>query len=261
MSAYSTPSTALIAAEREDHGAPPPDGRAEQVEHDAHEAVHRDLGHHAAHQRRYMARRGRVGQRQPHVQGHQAGLGSGSDQGQHQDGGGQAGRMGRCRADGIEAVTAGRAGQQAEGQQQRQGAEAGHQQVDVPRPGVVALLVVRHHQRPRGERHELPGEQEREGVVGQDDQIHAGQEHRKERQDAAGRRSRADHSRGHTGWPSSRQDSRRRETARSGNPGGNARRATATRSAVGQWQPHWAWVTSTAPAAASATVLTTNPAA
>ena len=47
--------------------------------------------------------------------------------------------------------------------------------------------MVRHHQRPRGERHELPGQQERERVVGEHDQVHAGEKRREERQHAARR--------------------------------------------------------------------------
>ncbi len=43
---------------------------------------------------------------------------------------------------------------------------------------------MRHHQRPRGERHELPGKEERERVVGEHDQVHAGEEGREEGQHA-----------------------------------------------------------------------------
>ena len=60
-------------------------GVAEQIEHDADEGVDRDLGHDAAHQRRDMARRGGMGERQPGVQRHEAGLGSGADQHQNQN--------------------------------------------------------------------------------------------------------------------------------------------------------------------------------
>ena len=77
------------AAEREHDDAPPPGRRAEQIEDDADEAVDRDLGHHAAHQRRDVARRGRMGERQPDVQRHEAGLRAGAEQHQHQDEAGQ----------------------------------------------------------------------------------------------------------------------------------------------------------------------------
>ena len=68
------------AADRQHHDAPPPGRRAHQIEHDAHEAVDRDLGHDAAHQRGDVTGRGRMGERQPHVQRHQAGLGASSQQ-------------------------------------------------------------------------------------------------------------------------------------------------------------------------------------
>ena len=53
---------------------PPTSSVAQQIEDDANEAVDRDLGHDAAHQRRNMARRGGMGERQPDMQRHQAGL-------------------------------------------------------------------------------------------------------------------------------------------------------------------------------------------
>ena len=78
------------AAQREDHHGRPPAGRAEQVEHDAHEAVDRDLGHDPAHQRRDVAGCRRMGQRQPDMERHQPGLGAGAEQGQGQHQGGGA---------------------------------------------------------------------------------------------------------------------------------------------------------------------------
>ena len=47
--------------------------------------------------------------------------------------------------------------------------------------------MMRHHQCPGGERHEFPCDQEGEGVVGQHDEVHAGQEGGKERQHPGGR--------------------------------------------------------------------------
>ena len=44
--------------------------------------------------------------------------------------------------------------------------------------------MVRHHQRPGRQRHELPRDQEGEGVVGEHDEIHAGEKGRIERQHA-----------------------------------------------------------------------------
>ena len=133
-----------------------------------------------------MAGRRRMGQRQPDVQRHEAGLGAGAehDQGQH-----DAARHGRrvARADRGEIVAALGPGQHAEGEQQRQRAEAGHRQVDVARARIVGVLVMGHDQRPRRERHEFPGQQEGERVVGEHHEAHAREEGRKERQDARGR--------------------------------------------------------------------------
>ena len=171
------------AADRQHHGAGPPCRRTEQIEHDAHEAVHRDLGHHPAHQRRHMARRGGMRERQPGVQRHDAGLRSGADQRKHQGECGDA----RCRVRGthrVEAVAAGWSGQQAEAQQQGEAGEACHDDVDVAGVRIAGFAMVRHHQRPGGERHQLPGEQEAERVVGDNHQVQPGEERRIERQHA-----------------------------------------------------------------------------
>ena len=44
--------------------------------------------------------------------------------------------------------------------------------------------MVRHDERPRRKRHELPGKEEGERVGGEHDEVHAGEERRKERQHA-----------------------------------------------------------------------------
>ena len=162
-------------------------GGAGEIEDDAHEAVDGDLGHHAAHQRRDVARRRRMRERQPDMQRHDAGLRAGADQ--RQDQGQRAerrrGMRGAHLREGIKAVGP---GEQAEGEQQSERAEARHHQIDVAGAHVVGHAVVRHHQRPRGQRHELPGDQEGEGVVGEHDQRHAGEKGGIERQHALRRR-------------------------------------------------------------------------
>jgi hypothetical protein len=85
-------------------------------------------------------------------------------------------------ADGVEVITAIGTRQQTKGQQQRQGAEAGHDQVEIAGAGIGRVLMMGHDQRPRTQRHEFPGEQEREGVIGQQHQVHPGQKRRVERQ-------------------------------------------------------------------------------
>ncbi len=67
------------AAEDKHDRRPPPLDRSEQIEDDADERVDRYLGHHSAHQGRDMARRCRVGEWQPHVQWHDAGLRPGTE--------------------------------------------------------------------------------------------------------------------------------------------------------------------------------------
>ena len=169
-----------------DHG-PPPFRLAEEVEHDPHEAVDRDLGHNAAHQRRDVARRRRVRERQPDVQRHEAGLRSGAEENKHQDQPGERPRL-PSGLDVGEGVAPVRPGKEREGEKETQGPEARHDEVDVAGAQVLRLLVMRHDERPGGERHELPGEEEGEGVVGEDDEVHAGEERREERQDAHRRR-------------------------------------------------------------------------
>ena len=172
------------AGERDDEDAPPPGRRAVEVEDDADEAVDGDLGHHPAHQRRDVAGRGRVGERQPDMQRHQARLRAGAEEDQDQD---QSGERGGRAAHLGERVSAAAAGEQSEGEQQAERAEARHDDVDVAGAPVLGIAVMRHHQRPGRQRHELPGDEEREGVVGQHDEVHAGQKRRVERQHPAGR--------------------------------------------------------------------------
>ena len=158
---------------------------AVQVQKDADQPVQRHLGHHPAHQRRDMAGRCRMGQRQPGVQWHQTGFGPGPQNRQqhHQEAGH---RRQRRVAHGGEGIGTLRAGQQAETGQQAEGPERRHHQIDHGRRAVFGVLVVGQHQQPRRQRHELPRYQEHEGVVGDQHRVHAEQEQRKERSDPPG---------------------------------------------------------------------------
>ena len=91
-------------------------------------------------------------------------------------------------ADRVEGVGAVGPGKEAEGEQKREGAEARHHQIDIARAQILAHMIVRHHQRPGRQRHELPGEEKGEGVVGDDDEGHGGEEQRVEGQHALRRR-------------------------------------------------------------------------
>ena len=91
------------AGKRQHQHAPPPFGRPEQIEHDAHEGIDRDLGHDAAQQAGDMARRGGVRERQPGMQRHETRLRARADQDENEHerrepGGRVAG------ADGVEGV-------------------------------------------------------------------------------------------------------------------------------------------------------------
>ena len=114
-------------------------GVAEQIEDDAHEAVDRDLGHDAAHQRRDVARRGRMGERQPDMQRHEAGLRAGAEQHQTEHERGERRRRDGCSRIAVEGVAAVGPGEQAEGEQQRERAEARHDQIDVAGAHILAL--------------------------------------------------------------------------------------------------------------------------
>ncbi len=87
--------------------------------------------------------------------------------------------VGADLAEGIEAL---RARQQTEAEQQGERAGARHHDIDVPGMGIAGFAVMGHHQRPRRQRHELPRHQEAEGVVGEQHEIHSGEECGEERQ-------------------------------------------------------------------------------
>ncbi len=124
-----------------------------------------------------------MGERQPDVQGREPGLGAGADQrrDESQDCEARGRRGGADRREGVMPV---RAGEKREGDEQRERAETGHHQVDIARARILVLAVVRHHQRPGGERHELPRQQEGIGVGGDQDEVHARKEGGEERQHA-----------------------------------------------------------------------------
>jgi hypothetical protein len=71
-------------SKRQRRHAPPELRRPEQIENDANEAVDGDFGHDAAHQRRHMARRGGMSERQPDMQGNKPCLRSGAQKNQSQ---------------------------------------------------------------------------------------------------------------------------------------------------------------------------------
>ena len=169
------------AGEHKDEHAPPPHRRTEQIEHDPDKAVDRDLGHHPAHQSGDMTRGGGMGERQPGMQRNETRLGAGANQHKDQHKRGDGGWR-RGRPDRVETVSSAGSRKQAERKQERQRAEARHHEIDVAGMHILAHTMMRNHQRPRCERHALPGEKEREGVCCQHHQLHRGEKQRIGRQ-------------------------------------------------------------------------------
>ena len=120
--------------------------------------------------------------RQPDVQGHQARLGAGAEHRQQEHQGLRVVRR-AAGANARKVVGAAWARQQAEAQQEGRRAQARHDQVEIGALARLRVLVLTQDQRPGGERHELPAQEKGERVVGEQDQVHAGEEGRHERQD------------------------------------------------------------------------------
>ncbi len=66
----------------------------------------------------------------------------------------------------------------AEGQEDRDRAHVGHDEIQERRPSVLYAFVFEEHQEVRGRRHHLPGDKKEEGVIGQDHQEHPREEER-----------------------------------------------------------------------------------
>ena len=81
-----------------------------------------------------------------------------------------------------ETIVAGGRGQQTKAQQQGEARKARHDDIHEASVRVAGLAMVRHHQRPGGQRHQFPGEQEAERVGCHHDQVQPGEERRIERQ-------------------------------------------------------------------------------
>ena len=206
-------------------------GAPAKLEHDPHEGVDGDLGHDAAHQRGDVARRRRVRQRQPGVQRHDAGFRSGADQRQDQREG--ADRRGWMRgAHRVETVKSAGAGEQAEAEQQSKRAEARHDQINVAGVDVLRHAMMRHHQRPRRQRHEFPAQQEGESIVGQAPRASCRRETPRRTAARVAAPSRARRSRARTGWRRMRRGRPRSERTPTARRGGNGRRARARRAAA-----------------------------
>ncbi len=160
-------------ADDQDGDAPPRGPGAEPVEARPQQAVHAQLDHHAGHERRNVARCGRVSEREPHVQRNDAGL-SGEAEGQQHEG--HAARAtaetGRGRAPVRERETSGPGAEQHHAGEQAREPGVGHDRVDPAGPERLARSALVQHQQIGGERHQLPRDRERHHVRGQRHQAH-----------------------------------------------------------------------------------------
>ena len=102
-----------------------------------------------------MAWRGGVRERQPDMQWGKASLRPGAYQRKTKHESGEAGRN-AARPHCGKSIAARGPGEQAEGEQQRHGPQSRHNNIDESGPCIVRLLMMRHHERPGGKRHELP---------------------------------------------------------------------------------------------------------
>jgi hypothetical protein len=96
-----------------------------------------------------------MGKRQPHMNQHKARLRSRAEQCKHQDEGGRGSAVmgGAHRREGVAALGS---GEEPEGKQEGQRAEARHDDVDQAGLAILGIAVASHRQRPGRERHELP---------------------------------------------------------------------------------------------------------
>ena len=112
---------------------------------------------------------------QPGVQGQDSGLAPESDQGQKERDGRPA-RGRRHLPHGLKAVVAAAALQRAEAKQDRDRAEVRHQEVEIARAADLRVSMITGDQEVGRQRHRLPAHHEEVGVVGQQQQRHAGKE-------------------------------------------------------------------------------------
>ena len=151
----------------ERHQPPPPYWVPEQVKTNSQHSVHGDLEHDAAHESRNRRRCGRMRLGQPDMKRDQPGLGPKAEQSKHK----------RCRSPGrrqvgqshcLKGELPASALHDTEAEQNRQRTNVRHQQVNEPRAADIRYPVICDYQEVGGERHGLPGDHERVGVVGQD---------------------------------------------------------------------------------------------
>ena len=158
-------------AERHRDEPPPPAGLAEQIERNAQHAVDRGLQHHAAHERRHRRRRRGMRFGQPDVHRHDAGLGAEAEQREQESGRCPTRRQLR-RAHRVERELPAAALQHAEREQDADRAEVRDQQIEEARLPDFGDAMLGRDEEVRRQRHRLPRDHERVGVVGEQHGAH-----------------------------------------------------------------------------------------
>jgi hypothetical protein len=177
----------VVLADRErdaqgarNHAQPQDDGaplgrRVRQQRRDPDDAVDAHLEDDAGQERRDVAGRHRVGAGQPDVQGHHARLQPEPGQREGEDRRRRAGGQRPLPHRGQRERAARRAQQGEEGEQ-AEGRDVGRHEINPAGLPHLGVVVFRGDQEVGGQRHDLPAEQEQDGVAGDDEQRHAGRQ-------------------------------------------------------------------------------------
>ena len=181
---------------RQDQEAQPVGRAADDIDDDPNEPVDAGLDHDPGHHGRDVGRRHRMGSRQPDVEWHGPRLRRETHEDQDErDVAGRLRQAGSGRVPGREVeLPAGRAGQNREPNQDRGGGHVGQGQIYVSGRDNRASRPQSHYQKGGKQGHRFPGQQEREGVAGAQDEQDAREEER-----VCGPFSRAPRARSHDG--------------------------------------------------------------
>ena len=163
-----------------EHGhAPPVRRRAEEIEEHARHAVDAGLDEHAGHERGDVARRDRVRRRQPDVQRHDARLDAEADEEKQKRRVALVGRHFVAKGvKRVKAVAARRLEQQQETKNEAARADVRHDEVKHAGVARLFLFVLEAHEAVGRQRHDFPGDEEKEGVVGEEHQRRGQQQQR-----------------------------------------------------------------------------------
>ncbi len=159
------------SADQKDEDAPRQSRQTQTKGAEPNDAVDPSLDQDAGHQRRNTAGRGGMRFRQPDVQWDDARLHGEAEKEKHEDGIPHGTRDDVAGEEHRERDRPRRGRQDEERRHQRARRHVRHHQIQVRRPPSGAYLVLRRHQRGRGQCHQLPGEEEGDHVAGDEDEL------------------------------------------------------------------------------------------